>query len=300
MASSTVFKIQNLDASRVILGVAKESGPGKRITLHYPDPVSGKAVPLVFQTPTMRFPFGLSQYDGDDKGSKSNSKTKQRKSSVGDPTKQYSLSAVFDEEYASQIKFFDDLETRMIDWRVENGREWFGKDITRAVVQDMKDALMWPLVRRGANRETGESYPPTVKFVLPCYKNDEDGEYEFKTRVNDIHGQQIVLDPYNLKCIPSQSHGRLAVFCSMYVGKDKISVKMSVNLLRLEPAHSALENFEFDDEPRANTPAPVQQIDELFSESESEPDSEPEPETKAPLKRKAPVKQETAGKRVKK
>lgn len=144
MASNGVILYKNFDASKLVCGEqTKNKAGGNQVFLLYD---GGKRI--IMQTPTMSVPFGVSEYVPENNSG---------------PTK-YSLDASFkgvpdDMRLNRFLETARSIDTRMIDLAVENSKAWFGKQMSREVVEE----LYRPLVKLS---KTPEKYAPTIKYKI--------------------------------------------------------------------------------------------------------------------------------------
>lgn len=121
--------------------VAKNKAGGNIVYLKY-----GENKKIIIQTPMMFAPFGLSVFTDDTNGSK------------------YSLDFSFrDKENDTQIsKYYDmlqEVDKFMIEQAVKNSKEWFGKQMSSEVVQE----LYRPLIKEPKDPS---KYASTVKYKI--------------------------------------------------------------------------------------------------------------------------------------
>lgn len=315
MTSLTPLDTNTLDISRITVSKPKEVSKdgmtfGKRIYLQYNDPVQG-IVPLILKTPKMNFKFGLSAWDSDNS------------------QKKYVLNSYFKDWNSSQqtvnknfYDFFCSLESKVKQLIVDNSLKWFGtkKPFTLDIVEQMD--TLYPVIKRSHNKESGEEYPPCLKFNFPRYPNKSNGKYEFTTDVFLKKGKMVTIDPdAPNSTITPNSEGYSVVFCSLFVSTatKKVSMTMNANMVKVYPNLKQVITYPFndsededEDEVETTTPTPVaaaatvaESSDEVESSdeaessdemSEDEPDSEPEEPEPVPEPTPAPKKKRAAKK----
>jgi hypothetical protein len=142
MASNNVILYKNFDASLLECGpLTKNKAGGNQAPLLY----HGKHR-IILQTPKMSMPFGVSEYVTE----------------TG-PIK-YSLDASF-KENESFMETVRAIDARMIDLAVENSKDWFGKTMSREVVEE----LYRPLLKES---KQPDKYAPTIKFKIRSTDTD--------------------------------------------------------------------------------------------------------------------------------
>ena len=104
----------------------------------------------------------------------------------------YDMALQFDPDkspsQAAFLKAMKNFEEKVKDDAVENCRKWFGKKMSREVV----DALMYPMLKHRKNKETGEpdlTANPTMKLKVPFW------EKRFNVEIYDMARQALYLPP---------------------------------------------------------------------------------------------------------
>jgi hypothetical protein len=145
MAQQNIMMYKNFDASALSCGfVSKNRAGGNQVPLLY----DGKMGGILLQTPVVAAPFGLSEYVPDN----------------GSEPK-YSIDVSFKghDDGNSKINAFlntiQNIDNHMISMGVANSQEWFGKTMSRAVVEE----LYRPLVK--ASKQP-DKYAPTLKCKI--------------------------------------------------------------------------------------------------------------------------------------
>jgi hypothetical protein len=143
--------------------------------------VSYENAPLIFQTPEMITPFGISKWDNSDKGG----------------GKKYTLDMSFKNKESREIlnKFYENLlvlDEKLVKDAFENSMSWFKKKSSEAVLKE----LYTPIIRHAKDKNTGDitdKFPPTFKVALP----QKDDKYTFEVYNQDK--KQVDLDSLELK-----------------------------------------------------------------------------------------------------
>lgn len=147
MANTVLYKNFNInDISNQ--PSAKNKAGGTQVPLSY----SGMRN-FMIQTPTLSAPFGISEYTPDNA-----------------PTK-YSLEFSFKNyEEDPKIKCFMDkiteLDNYLIDMAVANSQEWFGKQMSKVVVEELYRPLLKP-------SKQPDKYAPTLKLKIRTSRGDD-------------------------------------------------------------------------------------------------------------------------------
>ena len=151
--SIQVLHISQFDATKLSTSVPKRSQGGTlRIDLDYKDPaLNGKH--YLVQTPKLRLPFGMQQYNDKDQDNKN---------------KSFSLSLSLDNyrdlnshecEFLKGIKAIDDHIKALA---LENCNTWFRKSLKKEVIDELFSSSI---------RETAD-WPPTFRCKLPYYSGE--------------------------------------------------------------------------------------------------------------------------------
>lgn len=147
MANITLYK--NFDINHLnTLAITKNKAGGNQVPITY----NGSKMILI-QTPVMTAPFGVSEYTPD-----------------GAPVK-YSIDLSFKEyENNPKVKCFLErmkaVDEHMIKLGVENSPQWFGKTMSREVVEELYRPLVKP-------SKQPEKYAPTIKLKIRPGRNAE-------------------------------------------------------------------------------------------------------------------------------
>ena len=140
-----VILYKNFDASALTCGeLTKNKAGGNQVSLIYND----NRQRIILQTPKLAAPFGMSEYVPDN--------------NIG-PIK-YSLDASFkgvdsDKRLAAFYETVRQIDDRMIDLAVENSLTWFGKKMSKEVVEELYRPLIKP-------SKQPDKYAPTIKFKI--------------------------------------------------------------------------------------------------------------------------------------
>jgi hypothetical protein len=237
MSSSKPIDFKTLEITRVSVSKPKDVSKdgvtlGKRVYLQYNHPTEG-LVPLVIKTPKMKYNFGLSAWDSEN------------------GPKKYVLNSYFTAQNKEFLDFCVALEEHLKTAIVDNSTNWFNmkKPFTRDLVEQME--TLYPIVKRKFNKETGEEYPPSIKFNFPMWPNKTTGKPEFTTSVYLSKNQRVALTPDNTEeAIPNGSEGEAVVFCSLFVSTSnrKVSLSMNANMVKVYPKLTKTMDFPFSDD----------------------------------------------------
>lgn len=111
--------------------------------------------PLV-QTPVMKCPFGLSEYENNDQTSKT-----------------YSMDLSIDTEDKKQndfLSFLKNLENQLVEHVCKNSEDWID---TPDAPKEVCKALLRPVIKHSRDKSTKKidnKYPPRIKVAVPFYE----------------------------------------------------------------------------------------------------------------------------------
>lgn len=180
MSNQDFIHHAKLDINQVrISPTARQSktSPAKRIYVNY-----GKKK-LVFQTPKMKIPMGVSEFDP--------SKQAEGGSTNG-PVKRYFEPQL--DEFPKLKQFFHDFEMAVFKSAVDNCEKWLGKKKI-SPDPDFMDSAMSLVVRKNVSKKDGTVYPDTVRFKLvEKWENGKPCTDEYDVKVYDKNGNSITLD----------------------------------------------------------------------------------------------------------
>lgn len=143
--ASSVIMYKRFDASKMTCGtVNKNRAGGNQVPLLYNE----KRGSIMIQTPVMRAPFGLSEFMPDN----------------GTGEAKYSIDVSFsgyqeDAKIAKFMQVVKAVDEHMVTMGVEHSVEWFGKKMSREVVEE----LYRPLIKES---KQPEKYAPTCKCKI--------------------------------------------------------------------------------------------------------------------------------------
>lgn len=153
--SAPIVQPKNFQIARVNLTELKPYGKGKISYLNYGNP-GERGTSLAVQTPSLRTPFGLNVFEGDN-GAK------------------HSFNLRIRSDGNVKVKAFQDLLTTldkfMVDHAVKNSKAWFGKEKSKDAIAEIYVPCL--KVSAKADKE-GNSYPPTMKINIKRKKDSTD------------------------------------------------------------------------------------------------------------------------------
>lgn len=167
------------DASELTCGEStKNRAGGNQVSLLY----NGQKQ-IVLQTPAMSVPFGLSEFTPE--------------SNVG-PVK-YSLDLSFkgcdtNPKVEQFLKMVKTLDQKMIALAVENSKAWFGKPMSKEIVEELYRPLM-------KESKMPEKYAPTMKIKIRPSRNGDSFNLQAFTSDKEPFDMKEFQPGTNVKCI---------------------------------------------------------------------------------------------------
>jgi hypothetical protein len=252
----------DFDAQKVTFSTLRTLDNGGKVVY-----VSYDGAPLIFQTPEMIAPFGVSKWDND-KGSNA-------------PPK-FTLDLSFKGMDSRDVlkKFYDNLcamDTKILNGAKENSMTWFKKEQSEIVLRE----LMTKIIREPKDQK----YPATFKVTLP----KKDGSFDFEVYNQDK--QSVSLDSLELKGARVTA---LIQCLGVWIAGAKFGISWKVVQMKVSPLKK-LQGYSFkdvddkvvadadddDDEPDAN-----EVMEHAVAKSDDEDDvdeSDDELEAKKPV-----------------
>lgn len=179
-SNNSVIMYKHFDAGALVCGEqTKNKSGGNQVSLLY-----NGSKRIVLQTPKMTMPFGVSEYVPEN--------------NVG-PVK-YSLDASFKgiPDDARLTAFYDvvrKIDERMVDLAVENSPAWFGKKMSKEIVEELYRPLLKP-------SKQPEKYAPTIKFKI---RPARDGGSDMNVEAFDSKREKFDMNDFQsgstVKCI---------------------------------------------------------------------------------------------------
>lgn len=212
---SSVILYKKFDASMLTCGeLTKNKSGGNQVSLMY----GGNRQRIVLQTPQLATPFGVSEYVPDN-----------------GPIK-YSLDASFkgidtDKRLAAFFKTINQIDERMIDLAVENSTTWFGKNMSKKVVEELYRPLIKP-------SKQPEKYAPTIKFKI---RNDPSQSIEVFDTNRDHFDMREFQSGSTVKCI--------ADFAPVWFVNKQFGLTMTLIQMEIvSPPIGRLQGFAFQED----------------------------------------------------
>lgn len=204
------------------------------------DAGNGKLVPMTFQTPPVKLPFGLS-----------NGKFAKDGAAVADDAPQrYSIAGTFEKYREGGImgeffKFATNIEDYLVHLASHNSKQWFGTQYTPEVCR----ALLNKFVHFSKDEEKAAKYDPTFKGTV---RQKKDRENEFWTRCIGLDGQPMDLTTIPPGCTASMKFE----MSSIYVINGKFGVTFEIKWVAIT-ALSTVAVFDYKPDLYSSTPLPA-------------------------------------------
>ncbi len=206
---------KDFDIKHVRLGTLKTLDNGGKIVY-----INYKGKPLILQTPKLKSPFGLSNWEG--------------KYSIDMSLAGYDGT---NENVTSFYKALSAIDDLLMEEGMQNGMAWFKRKISS---KDVVDALYTRNVKFSKDKATGEftdKYPPTFKVAIP--RRDD----AFQCDVYDASRNKIDLNNVEVK---GAKVTVLAQCLGVWLAGGKFGCSWKVIQLRVEPQES-IHGYAFRD-----------------------------------------------------
>lgn len=215
MSNNIVIKTQDVNVENITYAnnVKTLDNGGKMVWMGY----SGR--PLIMQLPTMKAPFGVSEWSDEKTG-----------------TKKYYFDLSFDgmaanEELAKTYEMFKAMDAKVLNDGMDNSMAWFKKRYTSI---EIMDALFSPSVKMPKD----EKYSPTIKLPLA------QSQGEFKCGVFDGDRNRVNILDMNTKGAEVTAIIQLV---GIWLAGGKFGVSWKVQQLRIIP-RTRLTDYAFLDD----------------------------------------------------
>jgi hypothetical protein len=154
--SAPIVQPKNFQIANVSLSELKPFGKGKISYLNYGTP-GERGTSLALQTPSLRTPFGLNVFDGDN-GAKYSFNLRIRGGDTNPKVKAFET-------------VLNNIDKFMVDHAVKNSKTWFGKDKSRDAIEE----IYTPSIKVSTKTDKeGNLYAPTMKINIKRKKDDSD------------------------------------------------------------------------------------------------------------------------------
>lgn len=219
MATSSISLPIDVDVSKLTLAppISLDNG-GKIIRLLN----NGK--PLVFQTPVMNCPYGVSCYDFDK-----------------NPNAKHTMNLSFKEGHDDLRLMLERLDERLITDGFDNSMSWFKKKLA---TKDVVEALYAPIIKFSKDKDTGETntkYPPTFRLQVPM----KDGKIAceiYNTKKEKVEMSSTVMKGAKIAAI---------VQCSgIWIAGGKFGCNFKIVQMRVTLGASTLKSYAFLEDER--------------------------------------------------
>ncbi len=260
---SSVLKPSKVDMNQVLFREAKKvvdkdnKKIGLRIPIYYGS--NNNMQKFLVQTPKMKVPFGLSSFEGSN-------------FMIGPQFTGFRENFQNDPESKEIFMFMEKLTNRIVKEMKENIVDWFGKAYAKFDEEQIKTALMWPILKFS---EDGK-YDPTMKVKFPAYKDKNTGNMVFTTKVFNKEKEMLEINAeFPSETIPKYSDVKLIMhFSDLFVGSSKASLTIKAEQVMVYPPESYLRDCAFIDDEENEEVTEV--LENAFDESDEDKDVEVE------------------------
>jgi hypothetical protein len=282
----SVMKPSKVDMNNIIFREAKKvvdkenKKIGLRVPIYYNH--NNETQKFLIQTPKMKVPFGLSSFEG-------------QNFMIG-PQFSGFRENFQDQKDTQQMYFFmEKLTDHIVTQIKKNIVEWFGKGYAKFENDQIKTALMWPIIKMSDENK----YDPTMKIKLPAYVDKNSGKVIFTTKVFNKDRELLEINSeFPLETIPKFSDVRLIMHVSdIFVGSSKASLTIRAEQIMVYPPETYLHDCAFLEEDNEETAPEIASVrSELvntFDESEEDESEEEQSETQVEQVAPEPEKKRT-------
>ena len=215
---SQVILYKDFDVNSLFIGeLTKNKAGGNQVSLKYND-----SKKIVMQIPNMVTPFGLSEYTPEN----------------GSGPVKYSIDFSFkgyteDAKLDKCLRKFREIDEKMIDLAVENSQQWFGKKMSKEVVEE----LYRPLIKES---KQPDKYAPTLKIKI-------------RTRADNTMSMDafdVDRNPFNMSCFqPGTSAKSIVEFAPVWFVNKQFGLTLTMLQMGITSLpQSKLSGFAFQDE----------------------------------------------------
>jgi len=236
---------------------------GLRVPIYYKNNDNTMQKFLV-QTPKMKVPFGLSSFEG-------------KNFMIGPQFTGFRDNFVDNKEIQQMYNFMEQLTLHITNEIKKNIVEWFGKGYDKFDNEQIKTALMWPILKMSEDNK----YDPTMKIKFPSFPDNNSDNIVFTTKVFNKERELITINAeFPMETIPKFSDVKLIMHVSdLFVGSSKASLTIKAEQVMVYPPETFLKDCAFldDDDDVTTTNADLAVFDE--DSDESNEDEDPKPQT---------------------
>lgn len=215
---SQVILYKDFDVNSLSIGeLTKNKAGGNQVSLKYND-----SKKIIMQIPNMVTPFGLSEYTPE----------------TGNGPVKYSIDFSFkghteDPKLEKCLSKIREIDNRMIELAVENSQQWFGKKMSKEVVEE----LYRPLIKES---KQPEKYAPTLKIKI-------------RTRTDNTMSMEVFdieKNPFDMTNFqPGTSAKSIVEFAPVWFVNKQFGLTLSMLQLGITSLpQSKLSGFAFQDE----------------------------------------------------
>lgn len=258
----SVMKPNQVDMNQVVFREPKKvvdkdnKKIGLRVPIYYGN--ESEMSKFLVQTPKMKVPFGLSSFEG-------------QNFIIGPQFTGFKENFENKKDIRQMFEFMENLTNTVIKEIRKNITEWFGKGYTKFDDDQIRTALMWPVIKMSDN----DKYDPTIKIKFPAFRDQSSGNMVFTTKVFNKEREMVEINAeFPLETIPKYSDVKLIMhIADLFVGSSKVSLTLKAEQVMVFPPETFLRDCAFldeDDDEAVNTI----ELDAFDEESEEESEEE--------------------------
>jgi hypothetical protein len=264
----SVLKPSKVDMNQILFREAKKvvdkdnKKIGLRIPIYYGTQQNMQK--FLVQTPKMKVPFGLSSFEGSN-------------FMIGPQFTGFRENFDNNKDAEQIFVFMEKLTSRIVKEIKKNIVDWFGKGYAKFDDDQIKTALMWPVVKFSEENK----YDPTMKVKFPSFRDKSSGNLNFTTKVFNKERELVEINAeFPAETIPKFSDVKLIMhFSDLFVGSSKASLTIKAEQVMVYPPESFLRDCAFlDDEDVNEDEGTTKELSNAFDEESSEDEEEEEEE----------------------
>lgn len=256
----SVLKPSKVDMNQILFREAKKvvdkdnKKIGLRIPIYYGTQQNMQK--FLVQTPKMKVPFGLSSFEGSN-------------FMIGPQFTGFRENFENNKDAEQIFVFMEKLTSRIVKEIKKNIVDWFGKGYAKFDDEQIKTALMWPVLKFSEENK----YDPTMKVKFPSFRDKSSGNLIFTTKVFNKEREMVEINAeFPAETIPKFSDVKLIMhFSDLFVGSSKASLTIKAEQVMVYPPESFLRDCAFiDDEDENEDEGTTKELANTFDEESSE------------------------------
>ena len=213
-SANNIQLVKSLNANEILYEPVKKNALGGNVVY-----IKYNSLPkIVLQTPTVSAPFGMSTYTDEKTGAVKYSLDISFRGMESDPKIQ---------EFHDKMKSIDET---LIQEGVSHSKEWFGKKMSKEVIQE----FYRPLVKQSKNPE---KYAPTMKIKIPTARDGSVTVDAYDTHKNKVDITEAMVSGIKIQ-------GLLEANSVWFVGKNMYGISWRLIQVKIHKSDN-ISGFSF-------------------------------------------------------